>query len=374
MKECKYINCNTLHSKRGDYCKPSHKTRQWEYVNGKKNPITNKSTSKRSGGIYDTQMKVIEDFVAKRNKHPQNQNNGALGARLQRQYRSEFVPRKATFNATKIALGVSSFNEIRKTSGKRNIDNVGMAFIWGLGLDLIWNLIQGNTKEILYELPIVEERTAQASPAQASITRTENKNNTTNSPIISAVSYRNQKIDTIKFDSHYRYLLGKPPQDFYMIVHGQSGHGKSYWTIQFSEYFQRNHGDVIYFAAEQRGINLAVQNILNEVKGTFKVHTEPRNLTLSDIIKFANQYDMIVFDSFNEMNLQPEEIKQIRQSSKAAIVGVLQSTKDGNFKGENTWLHDTDIMVQLVNRVPNTEQKARYQSSDTKLINITSNA
>ena len=190
----------------------------------------------------------------------------------------------------------------------------------------------------------------------------------------SALDFRNKKINTIKFKRDYRQLLGLPPEDFYMIVHGQSGHGKSYWAIQFAEYFQRNHGKVLYYAAEQRGDNLALQNMMNEIEATFYHEKEPRKLTVPQIIKDANNYDLLVFDSFNEMDFSPEDVRTIRQSGKAAIVGILQSTKDGQFKGNNTWLHDTDIMVRIENRTANTDQKGRYKQAGPKTINIGVNA
>ena len=248
---------------------------------------------------------------------------------------------------------------------RRKVSNVGKALVYGFGADLIWNLLRGNTTEILHEIPMVPEVVA----AAPSIRRAPNS-----SPLINALDYRKQKIETINFNRQYRQLLGRPPKNFYAMVHGQSGHGKSYWAIQFAEYFKRNHGKVLYFAAEQRGMNLAVQNILNEVEATFEVHTEPRSLTVSDIKRYAKSYDLLVFDSFTEMDLNPEQIKEIRKQGKAAILGVLQSTKDGQFKGDNTWLHDTDIMVQLVNRVANTEQKGRYHSDVPKVVNINVNS
>ena len=362
MKECKYINCNKLHDNRSDYCKPSHKTRQWEINKGKQNPIVQKRPKRSPSRLSGSNKRNISHSIARAEIFAENPNNSVSQSP---RYYSELVPRPATFNATKLAIAIASVNEIRKPSRRRNVSNVGKALVYGFAADLIWNLLRGNTTEILHEIPMVPE-----TVAAPSVTRVRNQSG----PLINALDYRKQKIDTINFDRQYRQLLGKPPKDFYMMVHGESGHGKSYWAIQFAEYFKRNHGKVLYFAAEQRGMNLAVQNILNEVQATFEVHTEPRNLTISEIKSYANKYDLLVFDSFTEMDLQPDEIKEIRKTGKAAILGVLQSTKDGKFKGDNTWLHDTDIMVQLVNRVANTEQKARYEASEPKVLNINVNS
>lgn len=362
MKECQYVNCNNLHNRRSPFCKPSHKTRQWELDNKQQNPIVNKKRPKRSPSrLSGSNKRNVSHSIAKAEIFAQNPNNSVSQSP---RYYSELVPRQATFNATKIAFAIASVNEIRKPSRRRNVSNVGKALLYGFAADVIWNLLRGNTTEILHEIPIVPEVVAAPS-----ITRAPNS-----SPLINALDYRKHKIQTINFNRQYRQLLGRPPKNFYAMVHGQSGHGKSYWAIQFAEYFKRNHGKVIYFAAEQRGMNLAVQNILNEVEATFQVHTEPRSLSVSDIKKYAKSYDLLVFDSFNEMDLNPEQIKEIRKSGKAAILGVLQSTKDGQFKGDNTWLHDTDIMVQLVNRVANTEQKARYNSVEPKVVNINVNS
>jgi hypothetical protein len=114
--------------------------------------------------------------------------------------------------------------------------------------------------------------------------------------------------------------------------------------------------------------------MLDEIQATFQIEKEPMKLTKKQIIEDLNNYDLVVFDSFNHMNLSPEEIRDLRQGGNAAIVGILQSTKDGNFKGENTWLHDTDMMVELVNRTANSGQKQRYESKTVKTINIDSRA
>jgi len=354
MKECKYINCNILHDKRGDYCKPSHKTRQWELNNGKKNPIKTHVTSSNS-----STDKFIQGWLSEMKKVREGQNNGSE----QKRYEVINVPIKPTFNSTKLIGGGVAAYEVFKKKGSPNTKKIGTALLIGAGIDLLWNLLKGNTQQIIKEIPIIEERPIRENELTKKI-------DTPTGTRGSAVQYRQKNIPTIQFNRKYTNLLGRPPEDFFMLVHGQSGHGKSYWTIAFAEYFHRNIGKVMYYAAEQRGFNKGLQNMMNEIEATFDVEREPRKLSNQQIKEDAKNYDLIIFDSFNEMDLQPEVIKDIRSSGKSAIIGILQSTKDGKFKGDNTWLHDTDIMVQLVNRVPNTDQKQRYAANDTKVINM----
>ena len=363
MKICKYEKCNVVHNKRGSYCKPSHKTRQWELTNGRQNPVK-KFAPARLKKPYNPLTDILSKPI---------ESSGISSIQVpQKQYRTVLVKRNPKPYISMI-MGGSAFL-INMMNGKGFLDSLDMGLelgIKGLAVDIVSNALIGNTKEVIEE--IQPSITQYGLDKYLSNRESKSKpNSDTTSTRINSRDYRKLNIPTIKFDREFRPLLGVPPENFYMLVHGQSGHGKTYWTIRFAEYFERNHGSVIYYAAEQRGNNLAFQNMLNEIESTFQVEKEPMKLSKERIISDLNNYDLVVFDSFNHMNLTPEDIRDFRKAGNAAVVGILQSTKDGKFKGDNTWLHDADMMVQLVNRVANSEAKQRYESRGSKTINIDS--
>ena len=96
---------------------------------------------------------------------------------------------------------------------------------------------------------------------------------------ISAADYRKITIPTIPMAAQYDYLFGMPSRDFYMVVHGLPGNGKTSFAVKFAEYFNKQHGKVLYLASEQSGIDLSFQEILKEQNATFQIHTDPRALT-----------------------------------------------------------------------------------------------
>ena len=205
------------------------------------------------------------------------------------------------------------------------------------------------------------ERIQLIQQSRPSVIQTSKSNNKPIASRISSRDYRNEKIERISLNAKYRTLFGNPSKDFYMMVDGLPGHGKSYWVMEFAEYYNRQIGNVIYYAAEQNGQNLALQEMQNTLETTFTIERQPKKLSKSDMIKDFNQYDLVVIDSINEMGLSAKEIKDIRDASGAAIVGILQSTKDGQFKGGQEYLHDVDISVKLNTFKPEVI-KSRYKS------------
>ena len=181
----------------------------------------------------------------------------------------------------------------------------------------------------------------------------------TDRAIVSGEQYRQADIPSIGFKGKYLYLLGDPSPGFYMLVTGLPGNGKSTFTIQFAQYLKENHGKVLYLAAEQPGYNKPLQNLLKKYRVTFDVHRDPpsrKDLLAQDI----DGYKFVVFDSVNHMQLTADDIADLRKEfPNVSFICIMQSTKDGNFKGAQQFLHDCDIRVKLER--PNVKQtKSRY--------------
>jgi len=183
---------------------------------------------------------------------------------------------------------------------------------------------------------------------------------------ISASDYRRISIPTIPMAGQYDYLFGMPSRDFYMVVHGLPGNGKTSFAVKFAQYFQKQHGRVLYLASEQSGIDLSLQDILKQHKATFEIHTNPRALTEEHLLAAFKNYDLIILDSATDMKFYPSEVKKLQQQSGKAMMAILQSTKDGSFKGSQEWLHDVDISLRIedFNAVL---EKTRYKTASKKI-------
>lgn len=170
-------------------------------------------------------------------------------------------------------------------------------------------------------------------------------NKTANKLIINAKEYTQYETKGLNFsNSKWGYYFGSPSDNFKMLLYGAPGSGKTTLAVKFSEYFQKNFGNVIYLASEQSGIDYSLQKLLKRENASFNVHTNPnKDNNIESIIK---NYKLVVFDSVQSLKLTPERIKQISEKNpNTAFILVSQVNKDGAFKGSNSFLHDVDIEV-----------------------------
>ena len=75
-------------------------------------------------------------------------------------------------------------------------------------------------------------------------------------------------------------------------------------------------------------------------------------MSLEDIVKSVREGDfkLLVIDSIQHMRLTPNDIKILRQRCpEVAILGIMQSTKDGNYRGSTEYEHGCDIFLKAQN-------------------------
>lgn len=182
---------------------------------------------------------------------------------------------------------------------------------------------------------------------------------------MNASEYRKIQIPTIAMSPEYDYLFGMPSRDFYMVIHGLPGNGKTSFAVKFAQYFHKHHGRVLYLASEQSGIDLSLQDILKKNKATFQIHTDPKQLTEEHLLAAFKSYDLIILDSATDMGFYPAEVKKLQEQSGKALISILQSTKDGGFKGSQEWLHDVDISLSIEDYQA-VLQKTRFKTANRK--------
>ncbi len=252
---------------------------------------------------------------------------------------------KATGSNLKILLPVITFG-ISRIKGDDDISTIlltGAAFLIGKNLD------KKNVDREVIIYPILNNKPKKGRK----------KKNTNKSRIMSGIEYSNAYIDSIGFKGKYNYLVGDPGHGFYMLVTGMPGNGKSTFAIKFGQYFKENHGKVLFLAGEQSGLNKPLQNLLQINNVTFDIDTKPSK-EVNEIVKTAKGYSMLILDSVNHLNLSPYDIREIKKAlPKLSIVGIMQSTKEGNFKGSQEYLHDCDIRVNCIDMIAH-QTKSRY--------------
>lgn len=180
------------------------------------------------------------------------------------------------------------------------------------------------------------------------------------SGVIPLAELQQKQFVSLDFSDQWENIFGKPQENFKMMIYGVSGHGKSYFSVQLAEYLANGHGKILYNAAEE-GLNKSLQNkVVGLNSKYFDISSFKDFSELKKAVK-RGAYRFVVIDSVNEMDLKPSELKELwEMDKKRGIIYIMQVTKTGDFKGDNGFKHDADVIVKIENRVPIIE-KNRYK-------------
>ncbi len=165
------------------------------------------------------------------------------------------------------------------------------------------------------------------------------------SAIMNSMDFANLEFDTIGLTGKWLELIGDPSSNFTAMVYGKPKMGKSYLCIDFAGYLARHHGKVLYVAKEE-GLDMTLQKKLNE-----KHVAHPNLFVASMLPKDLSSYDFIFLDSVNKLGLEPEALNRLKALNPTkSFVFVFQTTKQGNFRGANSFQHDVDVVIEVVEK------------------------
>ena len=165
------------------------------------------------------------------------------------------------------------------------------------------------------------------------------------SSVMSSMDFANKHFDTIGLKGKWLNLIGDPSSNFTAMVFGKPKMGKSYLCIDFAGYLARYHGKVLYVAKEE-GLDMTLQMKLNEK------HVQHPDLYVASVLpENLSPYDFIFLDSVNKLGLKPEDLNRLKALNPAkSFVFIFQSTKQGTFRGENSFQHDVDVVIEVPER------------------------
>lgn len=163
--------------------------------------------------------------------------------------------------------------------------------------------------------------------------------------IMNSMDFANMEFDTLGFTGKWLDLIGDPSSNFTAMVFGKPKMGKSYLCIDFAGYLARNHGKVLYVAKEE-GLDYTLQQKLNDK------NVKHPNLFVSSILpNDLSQYDFIFLDSVTKLGYTPQDLTKLKALNPSkSFIFIFQSTKDGKFRGENTFQHDVDVVIEVPER------------------------
>jgi hypothetical protein len=74
----------------------------------------------------------------------------------------------------------------------------------------------------------------------------------------------------------------------------------------------------------------------------------PNLYVTSELPQGLSFYDFIFLDSVNSLNLTPENLKALKAVNPTkSFVFIFQTTKEGKFRGANTFQHDVDSVIEV---------------------------
>lgn len=153
------------------------------------------------------------------------------------------------------------------------------------------------------------------------------------------------KFTTLPFEGKWKELIGTPSKAFYGLIWGDAKAGKSYFSLEFAQYLT-NFGKTLYIPIEE-GISHTLKKKVQDVKATDVEMFATRDF--NDIGENIEDAEFVFIDSATVIGVPPESVEALRAKfPEVAFIVLLQSTKAGaNFKGNQSWKHNADFILEL---------------------------
>jgi hypothetical protein len=164
--------------------------------------------------------------------------------------------------------------------------------------------------------------------------------------ILSAQQIMDMKFRTIGLTGKYRALIGDPEPAFSAMIYGKPKQGKSTVAIDMAKELTKL-GKVLYCAFEE-GHGGTLQDKIKRsnanVPGLDFANKLPPNLS---------RYQFVFIDSVSDAGLDEVFFKALIKANKpkTSIIGIFHATKDGKFRGGQTFAHDVDVLMRVDNGV-----------------------
>lgn len=161
--------------------------------------------------------------------------------------------------------------------------------------------------------------------------------------IMSARDLVKQEFKTIGLQGRYRELIGDPEPGFSAMIYGKPFQGKSTLAIDFAKELTPL-GKVLYAAVEEgHGGTLKDKIIRNRA--------DVLNLDFADNLPGdLSLYRFLFIDSVTDAKLNEDAFNALIKANKArgiCTIGIFHATKDGKFRGGQTFAHDADIVIRV---------------------------
>lgn len=173
------------------------------------------------------------------------------------------------------------------------------------------------------------------------------------------------EFDALNMDEGWGNFMQHPAANMKIAIWGKPKNGKTSGALQLANYLTK-HGNVLYNFADQ-GFNKSTQDLWKTSGLANKPNATPSDIdNLNELeaeIKTGN-YNFVFIDMINDYinrdGITPQDFKDrfIKQYPNTSFILVFETTKRGDFKGDQAWTHIVDAIVTVENFLM--ENRGRY--------------
>lgn len=158
-----------------------------------------------------------------------------------------------------------------------------------------------------------------------------------------------------------------------LVIHGKAGSAKSHLATKILASLQ--HGKALYISTEEN-LSDRIRERLSRynANGVYYVRANSVSDILSYVQNFQPKY--LALDSLSNLGLSNDEEKALMKALKQMVdflVIVLHATKDGNYRGSSSILHEADLEVMLDNGIATTGKNRLNGKGEMNLFPQTGN-
>lgn len=164
--------------------------------------------------------------------------------------------------------------------------------------------------------------------------------------VISSTELAGMDFTTIGLKGKYRDLIGDPSVGFSAMVFGLPKSGKSTLCIDLAKHLAEYHGKVLYVAIEE-GFGYTLKEKFERLGA---IH--PNLIIAEKLPDDLSPYQFVFIDSVSKARLSSQDLTKLRKENpKTAFVFIFHTTKEGNFRGQQDFAHDVDVIIEVENGV-----------------------
>lgn len=181
----------------------------------------------------------------------------------------------------------------------------------------------------------------QTTPVQRNNTHQKSNN------AVGGAELLNMTFTTFQLDGELGRFLGELDRNMTAFaLTGDSGAGKSYFSFELAKAFIDHNFKAKYFALEE-GLGKLTQNKVRYYNLDNNL-TITGNGTLREVRNDAKNYDLIVIDSFQKLNVKAEEFERLRQDfPKTIFIIIFQKTTAGTMRGGSSIKFNSSATIDV---------------------------